>query len=314
MPDFYLAACAFFRNEARYLAEWIDFHRLVGVERFFLYDNGSDDEPLEVLAPYLAEGCVELRSWPTPFRLKAQRLAYADCLERVRGQARWLACLDLDEFLFAPPDWTLIPTLRSFEEFPGVVVRWQCYGSSGHAHASREPVIARFTRRAPSDWIRNRRVKSIVDPQRAEAPADVHHFLYRGGELAVDENRERVDLIARPRFKKELRPLFRLLGPAVRYFDPFAATNITRSKVSVARLRINHYPIKSREEFARKARLMEGTGRYDSVDYFAYHDRNDVFDPILARYLPHLGRKQSALPASLNLQPWAKHGDHETTK
>ena len=71
---------------------------------------------------------------------------------------------------------------------------------------------------------------------------------------------------------------------------------------------------KSREEFARKARLMEGTGRYDRVDYFAYHDRNDVLDPILSRYLPHLGRKQSALPAHLNLQPWAKHGDHETTK
>jgi hypothetical protein len=298
MPDCYLAACAIFRNEARYLAEWIDFHRLVGVDRFFLYDNGSEDRPLEVLAPYLAEGSVELRPWPTPFHLRAARLAYADCLERVRGKARWLTCIDIDEFLFAPSEWTLIPTLRRFEEFPGVVVRWQVYGSNGQAHASPEPVIARFPRRAPTDWIRNRRVKSIVDPERAEAPANCHQFVYRGGELAVDETGERVGLVPRTRFKKELRPLYRLLGPALRRFDPFAAADITSAKISVQQLRINHYPIKSREEFARKSRMMEGKKRYGSVDYFAYHDRNEVFDPILARFLPQLGRRPSVTTAA----------------
>jgi hypothetical protein len=293
MADSYLAACAIFRNEATYLAEWIDFHRLVGVERFYLYDNGSDDRPQEVLAPYLDEGCVVLRPWPTPYRLFAARLAYADCLERVRGEVRWLTCIDLDEFLFAPQDRTLIPTLRRFEEFPGVVARWQVYGSNGQALASPEPVIARFPRRAPTHWIRNRRVKSIVDPARALRPVNTHHFVYRNGEQAVDESGRRVDLIPRPRFKKELRPLYRLLGPALRYFDPWAGGDITSTTISVDRLRINHYPIKSREEFERKARLKEGKGRYDSIDYFAYHDRNDVLDPILSRYLPALGRGAS---------------------
>ncbi|MBX3024933.1 hypothetical protein KF840_08475 [bacterium] len=178
-------------------------------------------------------------------------------------------------------------------------MRWQVYGSNGQMHASPEPVIARFPRRAPADWIRNRRVKSIVDPRRAVAPVNCHHFAYRGGEVAVDETGERVRPIPRPRFKKELRPLYRLLGPAVRYFDPFAADS-TSSKISVEQLRINHYPIKSREEFARKSRMMEGTRRYDSVDYFAYHDRNDVFDPILSRYLPHLGRTSSLTQSSVS--------------
>jgi hypothetical protein len=295
MADSYLAACAIFRNEAPYLAEWIDFHRLVGVERFFLYDNASDDESRQVLAPYLAEGSVELRSWPTPFRLHAARLAYEDCLERVRGKVRWLTCIDLDEFLFAPAEPTLLPTLQRFEEFPGVVVRWQNYGSNGHVHASPEPVIARFTRRAPTDWIRNRRVKSIVDPERAERPVNTHQFVYKGGELAVDEAGTQVAFVPRRRFKKELRPLYRLLGPALRYFDPFASTDISSPRVSVDRLRINHYPIKSREEFDRKARMKEGKGRYDSVDYFAYHDRNDVFDPILTRYLPQMESASSSL-------------------
>ena len=36
--------------------EWVEFHRLVGVERFFLYNNFSEDNHMEVLAPYIEEG------------------------------------------------------------------------------------------------------------------------------------------------------------------------------------------------------------------------------------------------------------------
>ena len=64
MQQPYLVACAIFRDEAPFLAEWIAFHRLVGVDHFFLYDNGSQDEPESVLAPFLAEGCVTLKPWP----------------------------------------------------------------------------------------------------------------------------------------------------------------------------------------------------------------------------------------------------------
>jgi len=294
MPDHYLAVCAIVRDEGPFLAEWIAFHRLVGVERFHLYDNGSTDETRDVLAPYLADGTVTLRDWPTPFHLHASRDAYSDCLERVRGQARWLACLDLDEFLFAPNEWTLAPVLRRYEEYPGVVVRWQVYGSSGHVRASPAPVIERFTRRAPTGWIRNRRVKSIVDPARAVRAVNSHHFAFRDGELAVDETGARVGLRPRPRFKKRLRPFYRLLGPALRWTDPYAATDVTRRVVSVQHLRINHYPIKSREEFERKARLKREKKRYVGLDYFAYHDHNEVLDPILTRYLPHLGRAEAA--------------------
>ena len=38
-----LAIAAIFRDEAPYLKEWIEFHRAVGVERFYLFDNLSTD-------------------------------------------------------------------------------------------------------------------------------------------------------------------------------------------------------------------------------------------------------------------------------
>ena len=45
----YLSICAIYRDEAFYLREWLEFHRLVGVERFFLYHNLSIDDHLSVL-------------------------------------------------------------------------------------------------------------------------------------------------------------------------------------------------------------------------------------------------------------------------
>ena len=64
----YLAACTIYRDDADYLGEWIEFHRLVGVERFVLYDNGSTDDHLDVLAPYLEEGAGDpAMSGPLPF-------------------------------------------------------------------------------------------------------------------------------------------------------------------------------------------------------------------------------------------------------
>ena len=59
-----LCACAVFQNEARFLKEWIEYHRLVGVEKFYLYNNNSTDAFNTVLYPYLNNGVVELIDWP----------------------------------------------------------------------------------------------------------------------------------------------------------------------------------------------------------------------------------------------------------
>ena len=39
-----LAIGAIVKNEGPYLLEWIAFHRVVGVDRFFIADNASTDE------------------------------------------------------------------------------------------------------------------------------------------------------------------------------------------------------------------------------------------------------------------------------
>jgi Glycosyltransferase family 92 len=220
MARSYLAVCAIFRDEAPYLREWIEFHRLVGVERFFLYDHWSTDDPDRALAPYVAEGVVEVVDWPAS--PPAQIKAYEHFLKRHRESARWVAFVDLDEFLFSPTGRPVADVLSGFEDAPGVGVNWATFGSSGHRTRPAGLVIESYTRRTTAYRI-NRHIKSIVDPTRVRAFCRPGFFMFFEGET-VDERRRPVG------------------GP------PYGATD----EVSFDLLRINHYTTRSEEEYRRK--------------------------------------------------------------
>src|SRR5215207_9176427 len=204
----YLSVCAIYRNEARYFEEWLEFHRLVGVERFFLYNNRSTDDHLDVLAPYIDEGTVAWHDWPM---FPGQREAYQSCLEEHREDSRWIAYIDLDEFLFSPSDGQVLDVLRELEQPPGVVVNSIYYGTSHHETSPPGLAIENYTRRIGMEMPRNRIVKSIVDPARTVSVGRVaHYFRYAGGAKAWNENGE-------------------------------AVQGHQTQEVSVERLRINHY-------------------------------------------------------------------------
>src|SRR5580700_200790 len=101
----HLAICAVFINETPYLREWIEFHRLVGVEKFYLYQNRSEDDWQSVLQPSIDEGLVEVTDWPR--RPPRQIQAYQHFINKHRGEPGWVAFLDCDEFLFSPSHSTV---------------------------------------------------------------------------------------------------------------------------------------------------------------------------------------------------------------
>ena len=218
-----------YRDAASYLAEWIEFHRLVGVERFFLYDNGSADDHREVLVPYVDAGIVVVHDWPMPFVGRrgsggALQRAFDHCLAAHRGHCRWIAFLDIDEFLFSPTGASLSELLREYEEYAAVCVSRAEFGTSGHRTRPAGLVIDNFVHRRPVRPDDHVPVKSIVDPRRTVLSRGPHTFDHRQGS-AVDENR---------------RPVDQLDGYGLK-------------PVSWARFRIHHYGSKSEEEAERKA-------------------------------------------------------------
>jgi hypothetical protein len=258
----YLSICAIYRDEGPYLREWIEFHRLAGAERFFLYDNLSEDDHREALAPYVQEGTVVLREWP-PF--PGQLEAYEHCLREHREDSRWIAFLDLDEFLFSPTGKRVSEILPAYEEFPGVGVNCLAYGTSGQATRPEGLVIESYVCRTTNDR-RNSIIKSIVDPTRVERPGNnPHYFRYLDGARAVNEKKDPIK------------------GPMT-------------DELSCERLRINHYITRSQEERDRKlARPVPYTGEPRRVDRARERDKrlNELRDDILVRVAPELRRALS---------------------
>jgi hypothetical protein len=295
MQKHYLSICAIFRDEAPYLSEWIAFHQITGVEHFFLYNNSSTDGFEKILRPFIAQDLVTLNDWPIPFHERAQQKAYAHCLNHTRGYVRWLAFIDIDEFLFSPANKNLASILAEYESYPGVVVHWQVYGSSGHRQMTNKPVIERFIYRAPKNWIRNRKVKSIVNPSRTTEPLNMHHFAYTGDDLPVNEIKSRIRIGRKKFYKKLLKLVFHKLGPLQKYLDPYSGADTSSRQIPVDRLRINHYPVKSYEEYLKKSAHKKEKRRYEDVDYFSYHDRNEVRDTVIHKYLPELKKRLTSI-------------------
>ena len=80
-----LGLAAIIKNEAPYIVEWIEYYKLLGVEKFWLYSNNSSDNIKEVLAPYISDGCVKLRYLGGE---KRQHDAYNDAIERTKRVCR----------------------------------------------------------------------------------------------------------------------------------------------------------------------------------------------------------------------------------
>jgi hypothetical protein len=274
----YLSVCAIYRDEADYLAEWIEFHLLVGVERFFLYDNMSVDHHREVLQPYIEQDIAIVHDWPD--HPKGQFSAYTDCLERYRHDVRWIAFIDLDEFLFSPTGRPVSDVLIEYESAPGVGVNWAMFGTSGHRTKPEGLVIETHEWRM-EDIPVDCPIKTIVDPTRTVSPgATVHFFSHADGPPPVNENHEPIDQLPR---------------------------SSTRT-LSYSKLRINHYLMKSEEEYRRK----RARGRADADrsepsipdDVFRRREKafNQHHDTTIQMYLPRLrealaARAQAVSPA-----------------
>lgn len=243
-PKHYLAVCAIAKNEGPYFKEWLDWHIAQGVEKFYVYDNESADCTAEVLKPYIESGVVNYRYWPG---YRRQLAAYDDCLENHRFESRWIAFIDLDEFIVPVKDNSTAHFLKRFERFAAVEINWLIYGSGGHKAKTEGAVMQRFKRHSLPNHRLNRHVKSIVDPRRVYCMIGCHEAARITG-CAADSHGDVIELQFRDR-------------------EPQQDV-----------IRINHYAVRSYEEFVEKQARGRASGKQRTVksEYFAQYDLNDI--------------------------------------
>eukprot|EP00960_Hanusia_phi_P045531 757297-Hanusia_phi.AAC.2 len=150
-PRVFASLCCIIRDEARYLAEWIEYSRMIGVNHFFLYDHASQDTTRAVLRRYEEEGVVTLHNWSFPGY--PQREAHTHCTHRYGHLTTWLGLMDVDEFL-VPVRSESVDLLLSYFEHDLVVLRFSAmmYGTSGHEEMPPGLVIENYIMRNLSTY------------------------------------------------------------------------------------------------------------------------------------------------------------------
>lgn len=244
LPKYYFAVCAIAKNEGPYFQEWVEWYLGQGVDKFYIYDNESTDGTKAVLQPYIDRGVVEYICFPG---YRRQLAAYDDCLERHRMDVRWLAFVDLDEFIVPLKDATVRDFLQRMEYASVVEINWLIYGSGGAKNKLPGTMMERFKLHSLPNHHLNRHVKSIVNPRRIFCMIGCHEAARITGQT-VDSH-----------------------GNAVR-------KNFRNREPQQDVIRINHYAVRSYEEFLEKQQRGRASGRQRSVrqSYFQQYDLNDI--------------------------------------
>ena len=112
---YYISICTVFKDEAKFFNEWIDFHSMIGVDHFYLYNNFSSDNYIEILKPYIESGIVTLIDWPYE---KAQIQAFEDCYNKYKDETYWLTFIDVDEFFCPYYSDNLYEWISKYEKYP----------------------------------------------------------------------------------------------------------------------------------------------------------------------------------------------------
>lgn len=213
------------KNEAPYIKEWIEFHKLAGVGKFFIYDNDSTDNLKEVLQPYIDLKEVVYTYFPGK---KQQFPAYQHSITHNRHKVRYMAIIDADEFIQPIKHKTIIEFINYLENKIGhkidaLGINWLLHGFNAH-YTKPEGLVCENFRKYDYNTDANRHIKSIVNPRSVIAVRHPHFCIHLPGAKIV--NSRGMDMYEA------------FTGP---YLDE---------------IRINHYWTKSFEEY--QARISKG--------------------------------------------------------
>lgn len=278
-----LFIAAIVKNELDALLEWIAYHRVLGVNGFIIADNGSNDGTRELLGSLAKLGIVTVIDYPTVGAQKPQLPAYEKILRTCSRDVDLLAFIDADEFLLPLEQEQLIPALQGWfadDSVSAVALNWSNFGSNGEIFAEEGLVIERFTKRAPQTFNVNHNFKSIVRPARTERFFNPHYARLRYGRyIDVQGN----DLVLHPKHG-----------------------NGVSAEVIWNGVRVNHYAVKSLEEFLLGKHLRGSAATVNRVKHKAYfkaHDRNDETCLLAAALAPRVKAEMAALGERLAALP-----------
>ena len=166
-----IAICLIIRDENEYLEEWLDYHRSIGIDHFFIYDNESKE-------PVKGNSDVTVKLW-TDNKHASQCRAYLDCCKN-NDDYDYIAFIDTDEFIMLNGYSNIKDYLQSISvSFDTLVLSWRMYGQPKPYFTEKRPI---------SDYVyyhEDKHVKCIINPKKAISFPTPHNATITG--ICIDE-------------------------------------------------------------------------------------------------------------------------------
>lgn len=266
-----IALCGIFKNEAPYIVEWVAYHRLIGVNKFYIANNESTDQTKEILQGLKNNGLIDYFDYSAPAGEPPQLLAYQEIINNFSHEVDWMGFLDADEYVFPSElmNFDLSSYLRDVDfegKIGAVVFNWSVIGSANKEFYEPKFLLERFKMEALKEFKENHHYKTFFKTKALKSVGgNPHYFNVVDGYSVVHAD-----------------------GSPVLTHDRGLglSSNIVWSPV-----RINHYLLKSKEEFLKKKKNNGSAavlGRKKGLDYFCHHDRNDQFFEVDEAFLSKL--------------------------
>lgn len=179
---YYATICAIAKDEEFFIKEWVEYHLLIGFEHIYIYDNNSYVPVSKTLSEYIDSGLATVIDFPRDE--DQQRIAYMDCLQKYGNQCKWMAFIDIDEFIVPHSANDIRDILDRYGDYGGLAIHWKMFGSGGHKVRPDGGVIKNYDKVVSLD----NHIKSIVQPSKVDKVFTPHNFGYRDGSFCVNED------------------------------------------------------------------------------------------------------------------------------
>lgn len=177
---------AILKDEINFIDEWLVYHKLIGIDHFFLYDNDPKFPLQTYTEPH--SSYVTIIPWvynrndssePMP-----QLAAYRHAVDNLLTGYEWVAFIDGDEFIVLKENDDIHEFLVGFKHFSAVSLNWHLFGHNGFYDNPEHLITATLIRRMKMPSIR---VKTITRVNEILLIRSAHYCELRRG-TRVDAN------------------------------------------------------------------------------------------------------------------------------
>ena len=237
-----ISVISMFKNEHMIMDEWIQHNISEGIQHFYLIDNGSTDNYLDILNKYIGKITLVVDSYRHP-ETTQNVLFNKHFLDLVKNESEWIIICDMDEYIYSRNEYkTIFDYVNNIpNNIEKIILPWKNFGNN---NIVKQPpsIVSSFTLYEEANAYKERvhennwrgHCKSLIKTQNLKV-LEIHC-----SELNINDN--------------------------LHFSDFLQAPNIKSYNITTQNLHINHYQHMS-IEYYRNVKMIRGDGQGQINNY-----------------------------------------------